>query len=444
MTNAQHNTQPVKHRMSRRNPVHDYSRKGVYHVTLRVPAALGQPFGVIVGDADTAHVELTAVGAMVADELCNTISRHYPMVSVDTYVVMPEHLHAILLVKAPIVSRAGKETHLGHVISGFKYGCCRRWWQLLGLPTHPSATPTAPAGSDRLPSLTAPTAPASSAGRPYPTLFAKGYCDVQPLDEAQLEQQRTYIKDNPRSRWLRTTHRDTLQARRGTIATALTPAALCGYLRRECGATQADAEALATICDRLLVRPAQPTAAVNGAGVVVCDSYGDLALLAAPRLLPVVCHRRDVRRFAEHKAHCLEAAQAGAVLVSARIAKGEQDIIDSALAAGHAVVLVVDNGFPDIYHPSAARIEQCLQGRLLLVSPWRYEYRRKDDAIGVPFCKTMNCVAQALCRTRDSWWKSPTATSTSPASSTGRPSLTAPASSAGGHPTTLPTPKQNE
>ena len=28
-----------------------------------------------------------------------------------------------------------------------------------------------------------------------------------------------------------------------------------------------------------------------------------------------------------------------------------------------------------------------------------------NDAIHVPRCKTMNCVAQALCRTRDSWWQ---------------------------------------
>ena len=31
--------------------------------------------------------------------------------------------------------------------------------------------------------------------------------------------------------------------------------------------------------------------------------------------------------------------------------------------------------------------------------------RRKGDRIDVPFCKTMNCVAQGLCRQKDSWWK---------------------------------------
>lgn len=92
MTNAQYITQPTRHRMLRRSLVHDYCRPGVYHVTLRVPDSLGQPFGRIAGDAGTARVELTAVGAMVADELCHAVGRHYPMVTVDTYVVMPEHL----------------------------------------------------------------------------------------------------------------------------------------------------------------------------------------------------------------------------------------------------------------------------------------------------------------------------------------------------------------
>ena len=123
------------------------------------------------------------------------------------------------------------------------------------------------------------------------------------------------------------------------------------------------------------------------------------------RLLPVVCHRKDKQRFAEQKARCLSEAQNGAVLVSARIAKGEQEIVDEAISAGHPVVLVADNGFPDRYHPSAAQLDLCAAGRLLLVTPWRYRYRPKGEAITVPECKAMNCLSQALCRTKDGWWK---------------------------------------
>ena len=137
---------------------------------------------------------------------------------------------------------------------------------------------------------------------------------------------------------------------------------------------------------------------------IVCDSYGDRSLLEK-RLLPVVCHRKDKTRFAEQKRRCLEEAQREAVLVSPRIAKGEQEIIDEAVCDGFPVVIIHDNGLPERYHPSAERLDRCAAGRLLLVSPWRYRYRPKGEDITVAECKTMNCVAQALSRQKDDWWK---------------------------------------
>ena len=34
-------------------------------------------------------------------------------------------------------------------------------------------------------------------------------------------------------------------------------------------------------------------------------------------------------------------------------------------------------------------------------------YRRVNDAITVAECKTLNCLAQALCRTKNAWWQQP-------------------------------------
>lgn len=121
-------------------------------------------------------------------------------------------------------------------------------------------------------------------------------------------------------------------------------------LLQECGPHQATGEFLAAIESRLLLTN----------GIITRESYGDRALLSR-RLLPVVCHRRDRALLARQKARCLEEAAQGTVLVSA--------------------------------------------GRLLLVTPWQYQYRGKSEQVTVPFCKAMNCVAQALCRTKDDWWK---------------------------------------
>lgn len=343
------------HSMTRRAVAHDYTRAGLYHITLHVAEGMGKPFGEVTGDpqaaegsANAPRVELTPIGQMVEHELLSAIRAHYPMVEVQDYVVMPEHLHFLLAVTGDLVSRQRKRVPLGQVIAGFKKGCNRRYWELMGYgggetATHSggSVAGSSPDGSYKVPSD-------GTSGRP--PLFASGFCDVMPVDREQLATQRAYIKGNPRSRLLRLSHRDWLTTQRGAIPTALTISALTGYLRRECAPSQATPEALAAIANQLLTL----CPAVLPAGqVIVCDSFGNRSLLGERRCLPVVCHRKDKTRFDEQKTRCLAEAASGA----------------------------------------------------LLVSPWHYRYRPKGEAITVAECKTMNCLTQALCRLKDSWWK---------------------------------------
>ena len=426
--------------MGRRSTVNDYSLPGMYHITLRVAEGMGHPLGRVVGDVNQPdgspegpHVELTAVGRMVEQELLTSIRTHYPMVEIQDYVVMPEHMHFIVEVHDPIVSKQGRKAHLGHVIAGFKKGCNRRYWALTGQEaagyyqlgkTAETGTPAkaatrTPAGGTGTPHQLGKPAE-TRAGKPAetgagaesrpavypqrwkvpssgttgrPVLFSAGYVDVMPLRKGQLKQQRLYIKGNPRSRLLRSTHRSLLQPQRSGIDTALTVKALMGYLSRECPPSQLSDMQRSSIENALLIRT----------GMIDCHSYGDIRLLER-QLLPVVCHRRDQWRFAQQQEQCLLAARQGAVLVSACIAKGERAIITEAKEQGFPVVEVMDNGMPEIYHPSKERMAQCLAGRLLLVTPWQYHYRRADEGITVAECKAMNCVVQALCRTKDDWW----------------------------------------
>jgi hypothetical protein len=211
-------------------------------------------------------------------------------------------------------------------------------------------------------------------------------------------------------------NRSQLTVQHDAIITALTPVALGGYLQRECPPSVATAEALAAIEGRLLTTTGDKTAGHSGAGsvaggsvagkcFVACDTFGNRALLTEHRCLPVVCHRKDGDRFSEQKQRCLEEAAHGAVLVGTRIAPKEREIMDEAVNHGFPVITLHDNGFADRYHPSADRLDLCAADRLFIVSPWRYQYRGKNEQITVLFCKAMNCVAQALCRTRDDWWK---------------------------------------
>ena len=131
---------PTVHSMKRRSHSHDYRRCGYYHITISVAKALRQPLGRIAGrldkpdgDCDAPHVELSAIGQMVEEELKCSIHQHYPMLEVIEHIVMPEHLHFLLVVHKEIVSQQGRPRHLGNVIAGFKYGCNMRYWTMTGM-----------------------------------------------------------------------------------------------------------------------------------------------------------------------------------------------------------------------------------------------------------------------------------------------------------------------
>ncbi|MCR5179855.1 MAG: hypothetical protein K6C30_01375 [Bacteroidaceae bacterium] len=402
-----------KKNVKRRSARRDYDEPGLYHITIRVTKDCGQPFGHIAGEpmapADSPaapHMELSPAGKMIEYELLHSITARYPMLQVQDYVIMPDHLHFILEVREKIISRYGTSQQLGQVVAGFKKGCDSRYWELVGQATaspqqaSPSpASPQIPSASPVSPQAPSPASPSSfrspkrrfSSGRA--SLFERGNSDVFPLPAGQLATQRAYIKDNPRSRLLRVTS-PWLRVLRGDVATALYPSALRGFLKRECSAAASTDEQLAAIEQQLLLAPD---------GTITCDTYGDRQLLSQ-HLLPVVCHRKDAHRFLQQKTRCLEAARQGTVLISARIAKGEQEIMDAAIAAGYPVILIHNNGFGKHYHPYLERMMLCARHRLLLITPWRYHYKPADASLQPATCKTLNCLAQALSRQKDSWW----------------------------------------
>lgn len=388
--------------MQRRSPGNNYNMPGIYHVTITVFDRKRQSLGTIKGSLDqpdghpdAPRVELSAIGKMVEYELLHSITEHYPVIEIQDYVIMPEHIHFIAVVKNSIISKNGRMTHLGQVIAGFKKGCNRRYWEITGQTAQPSNV-SAQLSSGAVSTAVSPQGykVPSSAATDRPPLFSHGYVDVIPLEEGQLETQRAYISANPRNRLLRMSQADQLKPQRAMVDTLVTPTALRSYLIRERALSPEDQQPWEVLQSQLLIADNH----------VVCDGYGNRQLLEHP-LRPVVCHRKDKGIFALHKQRCVEAAEQGCILVSARIAPGEQDIIDEAIRRGYPVALVVDNGFPVIYHPSEQRLSLCSSNRLLLLSPWIYRYRPHGEEITVAQCKTMNCIVQAICQQRDDWWK---------------------------------------
>ena len=210
------NVSDVQHKMSRRLLSHDYHAVGTYMLTLVVEGRLPL-FGQLCGTVDAPRVVLSALGKTIRDVEQKKISQYYPMVEVWKLCVMPDHLHLIVRVKAPLP----EGRHLGHMVSGFKSGCSRAWWALqdaadpCGEPQGTGASPaasvsapiSAPASASTPVSCTSAPVPCGSPQGPLrPVLFEKGYCDKVLLRDGQLDNWKRYLDDNPRRLFIKRLH----------------------------------------------------------------------------------------------------------------------------------------------------------------------------------------------------------------------------------------------
>ena len=98
-----------------------------------------------------------------------------------------------------------------------------------------------------------------------------------PVDEAQLATQRQYIRNNPRSRMMRTLNRSWLQPQRHAVNTAVSIPALKGYLQRECP-RQLTAEGFASLSERLLLEDGMVTLTFVNSNTARVKSEGYLGL----------------------------------------------------------------------------------------------------------------------------------------------------------------------
>ncbi len=81
-----------------RLPGRDYTR-GAYFVTI-CAYRRGEIFGRIIGSGSTAKMELNDAGLIVQDRW-NAIPEHHPGTRLDQLQIMPDHLHAILVLDPP-------------------------------------------------------------------------------------------------------------------------------------------------------------------------------------------------------------------------------------------------------------------------------------------------------------------------------------------------------
>lgn len=368
--------------MKRRDDHHDYTERRMYMITLEVEGRkplfghlVGNPFSER-GSEDEPRIELTELGKAVQSEWMG-IHGYFPQIEVRAVQMMPDHMHGILFVQAPL------PVHLGQVISGFKAGC-RKAQKALEImaaaepqPTvkaineapkdgtakatnearkkvianaHPSSPQvTAQPSPSSSPAAHPSPAPSSPFNHPYRPLFAKGYNDLILRSYEELPVWQNYLRDNPRRLMMKRLRPEWL---RPFFGLRIGSQVYSGIGNRE----------LLTACKRTAVRVSRR----------LTDSEIET----------------EVNRY-------LTMAKEGMVLVSPAISPGEKRVMRTVFDAGLPAIVIVENGFTPLSKPRGEQFYACAKGHLLMLSPWEHHNEKKK--LTAEQCQQMNLMALELC-----------------------------------------------
>ncbi|MEW5702245.1 MAG: transposase [Candidatus Zixiibacteriota bacterium] len=139
MTNKTKESPAVRRRRSVRLREYDYSQSGAYFVTICT-----QDRRCLFGEIVDGTMRLNDTGRIVEDEWLHTPTLR-PQVAPDTFVVMPNHFHAIVFITdrrgvlqyAPTPRLASPSQTIGAIVRGFKGATTKRINAFRGTPGQP-------------------------------------------------------------------------------------------------------------------------------------------------------------------------------------------------------------------------------------------------------------------------------------------------------------------
>lgn len=391
---------------------------------------------------DAPACEYTELGRKVM-AVWQTVPRFHPQVEIIAAEAMPDHFHGLLRLLP------GNRKHLGHLVGSFMGGCTHGYWDTLGIDWRKDRAERLAKGAHALPPDRDRDHTCSFRG---PSLFVRGYNDMEAVTPEQVQTKLRYIREQARRSLIKGTLRDRFLVHRSCTA--------CGWtldtIRRGLRADRFYAHnpdrlehILRSLLPRIPMLPAivsasptasssaspsasssasptasssaspsasssaspsasssaSPSASSSASSPKPLLSYvGCSALLSAERKLPLVCHRSDAPFFERQRDAVLRAAREGAVIVSAFVSPKEREIGRLLLMEQLPVIEVCDNGFGDRYKPSGKSFYACAENRLVQISPWNYEYCR-DLAVNREVCLVMNELARVIAGVGDGWWK---------------------------------------
>ena len=207
--------QETKHRMTRRLAGWDYCQRAIYMITVTLEDRRGEPLGRLAKNGESQdyiakngesrdyiaknggsqdyiaknggsqdyiakngesqdYIAPTPFGEAVLEALAE-MPRIAPQVEIIAVQLMPDHIHFIVFVKAPLARP------LGSLVRGFKAGAAKRWKAYIAKN----------GGSQNCPR----SVPAHSCAG---LKWAEGFQDTVLLHEGQLKAMIAYLRDNPR------------------------------------------------------------------------------------------------------------------------------------------------------------------------------------------------------------------------------------------------------
>ena len=192
----------VHNRQTQRLETFDYSSHGAYFITICTQARGTAWFGKIKGDG----MKLNAAGEMVL-EVWNDLPKHYTSVQIDAFVVMPDHIHGIVILqpvdrKNPTDVGAGPRARPGLTDADANAKAA----QTQGSAPTVSDTLSLPDVMQRFKSLTTHRYIKGVRELGWPPFekrfWQRNYWDRIIRDARELEATRAYIVQNPMRQWL--------------------------------------------------------------------------------------------------------------------------------------------------------------------------------------------------------------------------------------------------
>ena len=318
---------------------------GIYHVTLTVTSREPLLGRLVIPDNDPAraYVEATELGRLLLDSQ-RSVPLFHPEIQILQYCLMPDHLHSIWYVRAPMPQS------IRYVAQGFwraakKAGRAFSYLHtaLSGGAINESASPLLSLAPCSRPSLSS-LAPASSReSNPLRALLGdEAYYSLPPLF---------------------------------TEVPFLRPLSRRGQLQAMIRYVQLNPQRLAT--KRLMPGFFRVQSGIEIAGREY-SAVGNVALLQAERYAPVhvrsiwveAANHGEQKTLRDYMNGCILAARQGTVMVSPFVSQQEKDVQAVLLREQHLIIVLADNGFRDYYKPSAHLFDATAAGRVLILSPW--------------------------------------------------------------------------